>query len=95
MKVILKVNLDFSQYREIRICSCTAENELIFENIRNYQKSFMGSVFQLKLIPQKFLFAFPSIFFKKIFLARIAWLGTVRSAKNLLYWNCNFDIGST
>ena len=81
MKVILKVFLDFPQYREIRICRCTAENALRFKSFQNYQKSFMVSVFQLKVISQKFLFSFPSIFFKKIFLAEISWLCTAMSAK--------------
>ena len=81
MKVILKVFLDFPQYREIRICSSTAENALRFKSFQNYQKSFMVSVFQLKVISQKFLFSFPSIFFKKIFLAEISWMCTTMSAR--------------
>ena len=88
MKVILKVDLDFPQYCEIRICSCTAASELRFENIRNYQKSFNFLKLRPKVLPQKFLFAFPSIFSKKIFLARIAWLDM---PKGIFSKNSNFE----
>ena len=63
-KVILRVNLDFSQYRELRLCRVAAENRLRFKNIRNYQKYVMVSVFQLKAFPKNFYFHFRA-FFKK------------------------------
>ena len=68
------MNLDFPQYREIRICSASAENWLRFENIRNFQKSFDFRKLWQKVLSQIFFFTFSGIFFKKFFLAKMAWI---------------------
>ena len=87
MEVILKVNLDFSQYRDIRVCRSSQGNGLRFENIGNNQKSFDFRKLEQKVLSQKFLYAFPIIFSKKIFPAKTAWLDTpkVFSAKNSIF----------
>ena len=87
MEVILKVNLDFSQYCEIRVCSESQRNGLRFENIGNNWKSFDFRKLEQKVLSQKFLYAFPIIFSKKFFLAKTAWLDTpkVFSAKNNIF----------